>query len=134
MLAHQCIWEFKRWLWKVPFIFHQPTLPFDSYEANAFYTDGLYKKYILKKKSSVTIFNYFSIFLKRIDTKIYEVSIIVKKNYSGSFLIVSTITWIKNLYSNFSILIKMFWSDCVTTVNLMVTLRLQFQNQLRQCE
>jgi hypothetical protein len=72
--------------------------------------------YILEEQGSVTILNDLSILLKRIDSKLKEIAFIIEENGGGGFLIITTITGIKNLDSYFAILIKVFRSDCVSTI------------------
>ncbi len=90
------------------------------------------KVYILEKHGSVTIFNDFSILLKCIDSKLKEIAFIIEENGGGGFLIITTITWIKDLDSYFAILIKMFRSNCISTIlDKNHTQRHQFRNQSR---
>jgi hypothetical protein len=68
--------------------------------------------------------------LKRVDSKLKEISFIIKENGGGRLLIITSITGVKDLNSYFSILIKVFGSDRVATLlRQNDTQRHRFQNR-----
>lgn len=63
------------------------------------------KKYVLEKHCCVTVLDDFCVFLKGIGSKFEKVAFVVEKDGCGCFLVISSIAGVKDLDSDFSVLI-----------------------------